>query len=136
MDRTSPMTEAQTSEPPASPPVTLRASEVPLPEGEDLGERRWFTRTEPLVLVVKAGAKTIERMLERRWRSEAIPRFRARHSGMSEADVDDVEERARQVDGVRRKKRPSKKEVQLRDEASKLRTEAARLLATAHQLIN
>ena len=85
--------------------------------------------------MVKAGARTTERMLEKSRRSEAIPHFRARRSGMSEADVDYMEARARQVDGVRRKKRPSKEEV-LRDEASKLRTKAARLHAIADQLIN
>ena len=55
---------------------------------------------------------------------------------MLEADTDDMEERARQVYAVRKKKRPSKEKVQLRDEASKLRTEAARLCAIADQLIN
>ena len=44
--------------PPASPPASLRTSEVPLPEGEGLGGRRWFTHTEPRILVVEAGART------------------------------------------------------------------------------
>ena len=74
------VTEAQTSEPPASPPVTLRASEVPLPEGEGLGGKRWFARTDPQVLVIEAGARTtLERLLERRRPSEAIPRLRTRN---------------------------------------------------------
>ena len=56
---------------------------------------------------------------------------------MLEADADGMEEQARQVDNIRRKKRPSQEEeVQLRDEANKLRTEAVRLRAIADQLIN
>ena len=117
--------------------MTLRTSEVPLLEGEGLGERRWFTRTEPRVKVVKAGARTTERMLERCRPSEPIPRLRSRRSEMLEADAVWMEERARQVDSIRRKKRTSKEEeVQLRDEANKLRTEAAGLRAIADQLIN
>ena len=72
--------------------MTLRTSEVPLPEGEGLGGRRWFTRTEPRVKVVKAGARTTERMLERSWPSEAIPRLRSRRSEMLEADAHWMEE--------------------------------------------
>ena len=102
-----------------------------------LGRGRWFTRTKPRILLVEAGARaTLEKLLERSRPSEAIPRLRARGSEMLEADTDDMEERARQVYAVRKKKRPSKEKVQLRDEASKLRTEAARLCAIADQLIN
>ena len=54
--------------------------------------------------------------------SEVIPRLRARCLEMLE------------VDAVRRKKRPSKEEVLLRNEASKLRTEVARLRAVTDQL--
>ena len=116
----------------------LRASEVPLPEGEGLGGRRWFTHTEPRILVVEARARTtLEKLLERSRLSEAIPRLRSRRSEMLEADADEMEERARQVDSIRRKKRTSQEEeVQLRDKANKLRTEAVRLRAIADQLIN
>ena len=69
--------------------------------------------------------------------SEAIPRLRSRRSEMLKADADEMEERARQVVSIRRKKRTSKdEEEQLRDEASKLRTEVARLRTIADQLIN
>ena len=87
--------------------------------------------------MVKADARTTERMLERSRPSEAIPRLRSRRSELLEADADEMEERARQVDSIRRKKRTSQEEeVQLRDKANKLRTEAAGLRAIADQLIN
>lgn len=88
--------------------------------------------------MVEAGARTtLERMLDRSRPSEAIPRLRSRRSEMLETDADNVEERARQVNELRRKKRPSKEEdLLLRNEASKLWTEAARLRAIADQLTN
>ena len=88
--------------------------------------------------MVEAGARTtLERMLDRNRPSEAIPRLRSRRSEMLETDADNVEERARQVNELRRKKRPSKEEdLLLRNEASKLWTEAAWLRAIADQLTN
>ena len=141
-----------TRPPYASPPVTLKASEVPLPEGEGLGGRRWFVRTEPRVKVVKAGARTteprilvveararttLEKLLEKSRPSEAVPRLRSRRSEMLEADADEMEEQARQVDSVRRRKKPNREEeAQLREEANKLRVEAARLRIITDQLLN
>ena len=76
--------------------------------------------------MVEAGARTTERLMERSRSSEAIPRLRNRRSEMLEADADNMDERAQPVCAVRRKKRPSKEEeMALRNEASKLRAEAA-----------
>ena len=48
-----------------------------------------------------------------------------------------MEGQARQVDSVRRKKKPNREgETQLREEANQLRVEAARLRNIADQLLN
>ena len=100
------------------------------------GERRWYTKTGPQILVVEAKARaTIEWLLERSQPSEEIPKLRARRAEMLEEDANEIEERARQIDAVRRRKRHSEEEKEvLRDEASRLRVEAARLRTIVRQL--
>ena len=54
-----------------------------------------------------------------------------------EGDADGLEDRAREVDAVRRRKRRSEEEEDvLRSEASRLRVEAARLRALIGQLLD
>ena len=87
---------------------------------------------------VEAKARTtIERLLERSQPSEEIPKLRARRAKMLEEDADGIEDRAREIDAVRRRKRHSEEEKEaLRDEASRLRVEAARLRTIIRQLLN
>ena len=85
--------DSQPPEPPANPPASLRASEVPLPEGEGLGRRRWQTQTAPHMTVVEAGAWTmIEKLLERSQPSSCIPRLRSRRGATLELDADDLDD--------------------------------------------
>ena len=121
-----PDTSSQPADPPTSPPASLRASDIPLPEGESLGRRRWHTRTAPQIEVVEART-TIERLLERTQPSRSIPGLQARQAAALGTDADDLEDRARRVDATRRRSRlsPTEEDV-LREKAAKLRTEATR----------
>ena len=96
-----------------------------MPEGEGLGRRRWRTHTSPQIGVVEVNARTtIEKLLERSQPSRSVPGLRSRRA---ETNADDLEDRARRVDKTRRRSRldPAEESV-LREEAAKLRTEAAR----------
>ena len=119
---------SQLLEPPASPPALLRASEAPLPKGEDFGRRRWQTQTAPHITVVKAGARTmIERLLERSQTNSCILGLRSRRAATLQLDADDLKDRARRVDDVRQRARrlnPTEKGA-FRKEAARLRTAAA-----------
>ena len=121
-----PETTGQPTEPPASPPVTLRASEASFPEGEGMGRRRWYTKTEPRLEVVDVGALTpLESLLERRLPSSSISGLRARRAATLESDTDDLEDQAREVDAIRRRRRCSpRNEDILREESHRLRAEA------------
>ena len=107
----------------------LGASKAPSPEGEGIGRRRWCTTTEPRLEVVEVGALTpLESLLERRPPSSNIPGLRARRAATLEADADNLEDQAREVDAIRRRRRCSpRKENLLREEAFRLRAEASRL---------
>ena len=115
-------------EPSASPPVSPRATDNSLPEGEAQGRRRWQTNTSPRIEVVEVHARTnLERLLGRSQPSKSIPGLRARRAAMLEQDADDIEHRARRVDDVRRGSRLSQTEEEsLRRESAQLRTEAAK----------
>ena len=115
-------------EPSASPPVSPRATDNFLPEGEAQERRRWQTNTSPRIEVVEVHARTnLERLLGRKQPSKSIPGLRARRAAMLEQDADDIEYRARRVDDVRRGSRLSQAEEEsLRRESAQLRTEAAK----------
>ena len=124
-----PETASRSTESPASPPVVPEAPKAPSPGGEGMGKRRWRTTTEPRIEVVEVGALTpLESLLERRPPSSDIPGLRARRAATLEADADRLEDQAREIDVIRRKRRCShRKETLLRDEAYRLRTEATRI---------
>ena len=130
------VTHSQRTECPASPPAQSETVQTVVSEQE--GERRWYTKTKPQILVVEARAKTtLEQLLERSPPSEEIPRLRARQVERLEEDADGLEDRAREVDIVRRRKRNGEEEKDvLRGEASRLRVEAARLRAVIRQLLD
>ena len=74
---------------------------------------------------VEVGALT---PLERRPPSSSISGLRARRAATLESDADDLEDQAREVDAIRRRKRYIlKKEDILREESHRLRSEASRL---------
>ena len=124
-----PETASRSTEPPASPPVMLGAPKAPSPGGEGMGKRRWRTTTEPHIEVVEVGALTpLESLLERRPPSSNIPGLRARRAATLEADADNLEDQAREIDVIRRRRRCSpRKETLLREEAYRLRAEASRI---------
>ena len=124
-----PETASRPTESPASPPVMLGAPKAPSPEGEGMGRRRWRTTTEPHIEVVEVDALTpLESLLERRPPSSNIPGLRARRAATLEADADKLEDQAREIDVIRRKRRYSpRKETLLREEACRLRAEASRI---------
>ena len=124
-----PETASRSTEPPASPPVVPGAPKAPSPGGEGMGKRRWRTTTEPRLEVVEVGALTpLESLLERRPPSSDIPGLRARRAATLEADADKLEDQAREIDEIRRRRRCShRKETLLREEAYRLRTEASRI---------
>ena len=130
------VTQSQRTVCPASPPAQSETVQAVVSERE--GERRWYTKTKPQILVVEARAKTtLEQLLERSPPSEEIPRLRARQVERLKGDADSLEDRAREVDAVRRRKRRSEEEEDvLRSEASRLRVEAARLRALIGQLLD
>ena len=98
--RPAPDTSSQPSEPLASPPPSLRASEVPLPEGEGLGRRRWHAHTAPQIEVVEVNARTtLERLLERSHSSRSVSGLRTRRAATLETDAGDLEDRARRQRG-------------------------------------
>ena len=91
--------------------------------------RRWYTQTEPRLEVVEVGALIpLESLLECRPPSSSIPGLRARRAATLEADADNLEDQAREVDAIRRRRHcsPRKKNL-LREEAHRLRAEASRL---------
>ena len=110
-------------EPSASPPLSPRATDNSLPEGEGLGRRRWQTSASPRIEVVEVHARTdLERLLGRSQPSKSIPGLRARRAATLEQDADDIESRARRVDDTRRRSRLSQTEEEsLRTEAAKFR---------------
>ena len=120
----------------ASPPAQSETVQTVVSEQE--GERRWYTKTKPQILVVETRAKTtLEQLLERSPPSEEIPRLRTRQVERLEGDADRLEDRAREVDAIRRRRRHNEEEKDLlRSEASKLRVEAARLRALIRQLLD
>ena len=93
-----PETTRQQTEPPARPPVTLGASKAPLPGGEGMVRRRWYTQTEPRLEVVEVGALIpLESLLERRPPSSSITSLRARRAATLEADADNLEDQEYRV---------------------------------------
>ena len=94
-----------------------------------MGRRRWRTTTEPHLEVVEVGALTpLESLLERRPPSSNIPGLRARRAATLEADADKLEDQAREIDVIRRRRRRSpRKGTLLREEAYRLRAEASRI---------
>ena len=104
-------------EPPASPPVTLRALEAPLPEGEGL-RGRWWTQTKPQIQVVEAGSKNaVERILGRCNPSATINKLRAERSTLLETDAEQLDKKAKKVDATRRRSQLNEDDEQaLREE--------------------
>ena len=133
-----PETDDSPAEPPASLPVSPRATDNSLPESEAQGRRRWQTNTSPRIEVVEVHARTnLERLLGRSQPSKSIPGLRARRAVMLEQDADDIEHRARRVDDVRRGSRLSQTEEEsLRRESAQLRTEAAKFRQVVDLLYN
>ena len=99
-----------------------------MPEGEGLERRKWRTHTAPQIEVVEVNSRTtIKKLLERSQPSKSISGLRSRRAATLEIDADDLEDCARRVDETRRRSRLSAAEEDvLREEAAKLRTEAAR----------
>ena len=91
-----------------------------------MGRRRWYTKTEPRLEVVEVGALTpLESLLE--CRPPSIFGLRARRAATLESDADNLEDQAREVDAIRRRRRCSpRKEDILREEFHRLRAEVSR----------
>ena len=136
--RDSPTVEAHPSQTECSTSPPAQSETVQTVVSAQEGERRWHTKTNPQLLVVEARARTtLEQLLERGPPSEEIPRLRARQVERLEGDADRLEDRAREVDAIRRRRRHNEEEKDLlRSEARKLRVEAARLRALIGQLLD
>ena len=130
-------TDPQADLPPhPEPEPTAGSSEIPKRNICQKGTRRWYTETEPKLLVVEAEARTnLERILRAQPPSRAIPGMRTRVGGQLETEAESLERKAQDIDRTRRQRRLNPEDSrELRKEADMLRSEANRLRSLAAQI--
>ena len=85
-------------------PCHSKTPEISVPKSENRRERRWLTKTEPRIKVVKVCAKSILKcLLGHRPSRQAILSFRTRQTEMVKTDAEDLKEWAHLVDSTIRR---------------------------------